>query len=110
MRHGDPGGLDGDHPGNGFTRAQLCSGALSVLGLLLSLAALIISVFSVGTRGKVFFKITLSIVVFGVLLVNDGLRIWDPLDLAIGLKWTLYGLAFCVALICLFIAMAKNRD
>lgn len=84
-------------------------GALSVLGLLLSLAALIISVFSVTTHGEGFFKVTLGIVVFGVLLVNDGLRIWDPLDLPIDLKLALYGLAFCVALICLFIAMAKNR-
>lgn len=84
-------------------------GALSVIGLLLSLAALIISVFSVKTCGKVFFTTTLGIVAFGVLLVNDGLRLWDPLDLPNDLKLALYGLAVCVALICLFVAVARDR-
>ena len=84
-------------------------GALSVIGLLLSLAALIISVFSVKTCGKVFFMTTLGIVAFGVLLVNDGMRLWDPLDLPKELELALYSLAACVALICLFVALARDR-
>jgi len=78
-------------------------GASSVLGLLISLVALIVSVFSVKKKGKKYFTITMAIVFVSVFLVNDGLRIWKPLEMPIYVKLTLYGIFFFVAMVCAFL-------
>lgn len=67
-------------------------GAMSMIGFALSLLALIISLFSLKTAGQRYFRATLVIVVGGVLLVNDGLRVWYPLELPLELKAAMYGL------------------
>ncbi len=82
-----------------------------MLGMLVSLIALIISVFSVRKAGKIFFKATVTIVVGGVFLVNDGLRIWSPLEMPVHVKLFLYGIAFFVVMVCIFFAsvLAGNK-
>ena len=78
-------------------------GAFSVFGLLISLIALIVSVFSVKEKGRKYFTTTMIIVVVSVFLVNDGLRIWKPLEMPIYVKLTLYGIFFLVAMVCAFL-------
>ena len=78
-------------------------GAFSVLGLLISLTALIVSVFSVKEIGRKYFTITVIIVLVSVLLVNDGLRIWKPLEMPINMKLALYGLFCFVVMVCAFL-------
>ena len=78
-------------------------GAFSVFGLLISLVALIVSVFSVKEKGKKYFTITMTIVFFNVFLVNDGLRIWKPLEMPIYIKLSLYGIFYFVVMLCAFL-------
>ena len=78
-------------------------GAFSVFGLLISLVALIVSVFSVKEKGRKYFTITMIVVLVSVFLVNDGLRIWKPLEMPIYVKLTLYGIFFLVAMVCTFL-------
>ena len=78
-------------------------GAVSVFGLLISLTALIVSVFSVKKKGRKYFTITMILVFVNVLLVNDGLRIWSPLEMPMNMKLALYGLFFFVVAGCAFL-------
>ena len=88
-------------------------GAFSVFGLLISLVALMVSVFSVRKKGRKYFTTTMIIVLVSVFLVNDGLRIWKPLEMPIYVKLTLYGIFFLVAMVCAFLvarlAPVKNN-
>ena len=77
-------------------------GAISFLGLLVSLVALTISVFSVGRGRKNYFVITLAIVVFGVFFINDALRLWGSLPMPMNVKLTMYGLFGIVFLASIF--------
>ncbi|HEB92841.1 MAG TPA: hypothetical protein ENI94_05120 [Gammaproteobacteria bacterium] len=79
-------------------------GAMSVMGLSVSLTALIISVFSVSSGRKNYFIVTLTIVVFGVFFVNDVLRVWASLPVPMNVKFTLYGLFGVVVLSSMFFA------
>ncbi len=81
---------------------SIVPGAFSVFGLLISLVAIVVSVFSVKETGKKYFIITTTIVFISVFLVNDALRIWKPLEMPIDMKLILYGLFFFVIMICVF--------
>lgn len=82
---------------------SIVPGAFSVFGLLISLIALIVSVFSVKEKGRKYFTITMIIVIVSVFLVNDGLRIWQPLEMPINMKLVLYGLFCFVVMVCAFL-------
>ena len=92
---------------------SIIPGAFSVFGLILSLTALIVSVFSVKAKARKYFTITMIIVLVGVFLLNDGLRIWKPLEMPIPIKLALYGLFFFVVMVCAFLvarlAPVKNN-
>lgn len=81
-----------------------------MFGLLISLAALIVAVFSVRKTGMRFFKVTMAIVIIGVFFVNDGLRMWNPLEMPINMKLSLYGISFFVVIGCAFCANALARS
>ncbi len=83
---------------------SLVPGAMSFLGLLVSLAALIISIFSVSSGRKIDFFITLAIVVFGVVFINDALRVWGSLPMPMNVKLTMYGLFGVVVSASIFLA------
>lgn len=82
-------------------------GAMSLMGLLTSLGALIISLLSITNGKKIYFNITLVIVVTGVLFINDALRVWQPIPMPINVKIAMYGIFGSVVLISLF-AASKN--
>ena len=82
-------------------------GAISIMGLLLSLLALFISLYSVIDSGKKYFHITLFISTLGALFVNDAMRIWKPLAPA-DILLMLYGM-FALAII-IFITIAHYFD
>lgn len=83
---------------------SIVPGAFSMFGLMFSMLALIVSLFSIRKNGQRYFRATGAIAAASVLLVNDALRIWKPLPMPLSVKIGLYGLALCVALICAAIA------
>lgn len=64
-------------------------GAVSLMGWALSVLALLLAVFSAGAQAY-YFIITLALGLFALLLVNDGLRIWQALPMPLTVKVTLY--------------------
>lgn len=68
-------------------------GAMSVIGLALSLLSVVITTLSVRATGKRYFYAAVGITLFGVFLVNDGLRVWMPLDYPWSFKLVLYGIS-----------------
>ncbi|GJL53322.1 MAG: hypothetical protein NPIRA02_04540 [Nitrospirales bacterium] len=91
---------------------SIVPGAMSIFGLLLSLAALILSVGSVRHHSLVYVHATLILVVVGIMVINSGLRIGDPLPMPLHLKLALYGLAGVVLAGSLYAAKtidASNR-
>lgn len=75
---------------------SIVPGAMSLMGLLLSLFALMLSILSVEINNRKFFNITLAIVVFGVLLVNDALRIWESLTMPVDIKLMVYAVVVLI--------------
>ncbi len=74
------------------------------MGFLVSLAALIISVFSVSSSRQSYFIITLIIVSFSVFFINDALRVWASLPMPMNIKLTIYGLFGVVVSVSVFSA------
>ena len=54
-------------------------GAVSVMGFLLSIFALMLSLLTIKSGESIYFKVTLCIFGIGVLLVNDSLRLFYAL-------------------------------
>ncbi len=79
-------------------------GAVSVFGVMISLLALALSLFSVKKCGKKYFRATAIIVLAGVFLLNDALRIWGALSLPLTIKLSLYGIVFLALGVCSAIA------
>jgi hypothetical protein len=75
------------------------------MGLAFSLIALFISLFSINKKiGKKYFNITLFIVLIGVVLINDVLRVWESLPIPLSNKLTLYAVFSVLALCAIFLA------
>jgi hypothetical protein len=72
--------------------------------------ALIISLLSITKGKKIYFNITLIIIVTGVLFINDALRVWQPLPMPINAKITMYGIFGLVVLISLFAAKEISEN
>ena len=91
---------------------SIVPGAMSILGLLLSLTALILSVGSVRKHSMGYEHATLTLVIVGIVFFNDGLRLADPQPMPSQLKFSLYGLALIVVIGCWYVAKtiyASNR-
>jgi len=84
-------------------------GAASVIGLLMSLSALLISLFSVRNSGKRYMRIVVAIIIAGMLLVNDSLRIWARHAVPPAVWAVLLGIACAVIAICILIADRIER-
>lgn len=89
---------------------SIVPGAISMFGLIISMSALVLSLFSIRQKGDRYFRTTAVIVLGGVFLVNDGLRIWDPLPLPINVKLGLYGMTALVFSVCALIACRLRRN
>lgn len=85
-------------------------GAMSVIGLSISLLSLAISVLSVRRVGQKFFRATLAIVLFGALLVNAVLRVWLPMGAPIEVTMSLYGALCLVVVGCIAVVNRIARD
>ncbi len=77
---------------------SIVPGAFSLFGLVLSLVALLVSLFSVRANGRHYFVASRFITVSGILLVNDALRLWRPFDLPVRTKLVMYGASLFVIL------------
>lgn len=85
-------------------------GGMSVIGLFISLTALVISIFSVSYNKSNYYKITLTTVIVGVVFINDALRVWQPLPMPFNAKITMYSLFFLVVLVCMIFAKKLSND
>lgn len=81
-------------------------GATSMIGLAMSLMALLLSLFSVKVNGKKYFRLTAFFVIAGALVVNDALRIWEPLPMPLDFRLSVYAILVLVTTLC-FIAANK---
>jgi hypothetical protein len=88
---------------------NLVPGAVSMMGLLVSLIALAASLASVSTGHDKLFRATAIIVVLTVLLVNDALRIWDPLPVPWDVKLGLYAIVAVALALCGLAARRLKR-
>jgi len=84
-------------------------GAVSIIGLIISLTALFISLYSVIDSGKKYFYITLLITSFGVFFINDAMRLWNPLA-PVDVRVIFYAIFLTTAIVFTIIAyyFAKN--
>jgi hypothetical protein len=82
------------------TVISIVPGAISVAGLVISMLAVVVSLFSIKKHGRKYFGATISLALVGIFLVNDGLRIWSSLPLPINIKIGLYGVALLVLAVC----------
>ncbi len=85
-------------------------GAMSIIGLFVSLVALVISIFSVSYSKNNHYKITLIIVIVGIVFINDALRVWQPLPIPFNIKITLYSIFVLVVLACMFFANKLSNN
>lgn len=79
---------------------SIVPGVISVTGLMISMLAVVVSLFSIKKNGRKYFGVTISLALAGTFLVNDGLRIWDPLALPLNIKIGLYSAFLFVLSIC----------
>lgn len=84
-------------------------GAMSLIGLLVSASAVILSLFSVRRCGRKYFVGALIVFVAGVLLINASLRVWASTGTPVELRVGLYALASVIAALCMWIASRLPR-
>ncbi|MEE9412563.1 MAG: hypothetical protein V3V22_05870, partial [Methylococcales bacterium] len=72
--------------------------------------ALIISLLSITNGKKIYFNITLIIVVTGLFFINDALRVWQSIPVPINVKITMYSIFGLVVLISLFAARELSEN
>ncbi len=77
-------------------------GAMSLIGLLISIFALVLSVFSVAKGRRGYFIATLITVIFGMLVANDTLRLWGAFSgVPVQLKLPAYSVFFLSVIGCM---------
>jgi hypothetical protein len=79
-------------------------GAVSLMGLAISMSAVLVSLFSIKKSRKKYFGVTIAIALASTFLVNAALRIWDPLPMPLDFKIGLYGIVLLVLGGCSLIA------
>ena len=89
---------------------SIVPGAVSVMGLFISMGALVISIFSISRGDRYYFIITLFIVFFGVFFINDALRIWNSLPIPINAKLAMYAFFAFVVLGSIFFARKLSKN
>ena len=77
---------------------SIVPGAVSLIGLLLSIGALMLSLLSIHNGDDLQYRITFVIVVTGILLLNDALRLWNPIPMLVSTRIMLYGMVGAVIL------------
>jgi hypothetical protein len=80
-------------------------GVGSLIGLMCSLLAVFLSLFSVRRQGPKYFGVTLILAAASILLLNHALNVVDPLAMPLGIRIGLYG--FVVAALAASAAAAR---
>ena len=75
-------------------------GAMFMMGFLLSLVALLLSVFSVAAEKTFYFYASVALFLSGMLLFNDTLRLWGALPISIITKLVTYAAALLLLFFC----------
>ena len=89
---------------------SIVPGSVSIFGLLLSMLALGISLFSVKNYRAKFFRLTAILAIAGMFLVNDSLRIWNAIDMPPKFRFSLYGTTFVIFFVLILVARRLLRS
>lgn len=81
--------------------ASVVPGAMSVLASFAGLVVLVVSILSIKAGSTFYFKVTAIITAAGIFLVNDGLRLYEPLP---QVSWMNRISVYCVFLIICLLA------
>jgi hypothetical protein len=80
---------------------SLVPGAMSLIGLAIGLVSLVLSLLSINKNNKIYFQITVVVVVLGTIFVNDTLRLVGALpEIPITFKLSIYGITAFVVIGC----------
>ena len=83
-------------------------GAVSMIGLLISMVALIMSILSIKTGNVFYFKTAVIITGFGIFAVNDGLRLYDSIP---HVTWQYKLGVYCIfIMVCIFGCLFVKRN
>jgi len=88
-------------------------GVMSLIGLIISLFSLVLSLLSIESIKQGYFRVSLLLTLFGILIANDTLRIWDSMPgVPIEFKVCAYGIAMIILTGCILLArnMAKDSE
>lgn len=89
---------------------SFCPGAMSLIGLAMSFLALLLSLFSIAVNGKKYFNLTALLVLTGVLLVNDALRVWESSPMPPVFRLSAYAALLLVITLCFVAANQFERS
>ena len=86
---------------------SIAPGAMSLIGFLISMVALVMSIISINTGSTFYFKSSIFVVCIGIFVVNDGLRLYGSLPQVI---WQYKITAYCIfILVCIFGVFFSKR-
>lgn len=90
---------------------SLVPGVMSLIGLVIGLFSIVISLLSVGKGGRGYFRVTAWIVLLGMVLVNDAVRLFGSLpEIPIEFKLAVYGFSGLVIFGCFIGAKTLHRS
>ena len=89
---------------------NIVPGAMSIIGLGLTLFALVLSVFSVQKGKYLYFNVTLALAVFAILVANDTTRVyWAMPGVSAGFKVGVYLFSLAVIVGCIYFLKKQLR-
>lgn len=71
-------------------------GAVSLMGIAVSMSAVLLSLYSIRKNGCQYFGVTAALAWIGTFLSNDSLRIWSSVPMPSAIKFAMYGVVFLV--------------
>ena len=84
-------------------------GAVSAIGFLISIAAVIGSIISTNSGSSFYFKISVMFVGIGLFAINDGLRlIGSLLGVSWGYQWVAYSLFIVICILGYFFSKGRS--
>lgn len=89
---------------------SIVPGAVSLMGIVISMLAVVMSLFSIKTNGCKYFGLTTGLSLAGVFLLNDTLRIWNPIPMPLKSRFGMASVVLFVLLICSIVAYRLNTN
>lgn len=82
---------------------------MALIGLIISHFALVLSLASIERNQRKYFRVALTIVLVGMLLVNDTLRIYGAMaEVPLQFRFVAYGLSLFVIISCVTVSRSLS--